>query len=63
MYAFVSNIYVTAGRYQTDRIYVITEVIYAEEFHVSVRVSINRDDVKIIHRMPLAFRLHVYDVR
>ncbi|KAK7097976.1 uncharacterized protein [Littorina saxatilis] len=61
--SLVLNLYRYAGRYQTDKIYVITEVIYAEELHVGVRVSINRDDVKILHRVPMAFRLHCFDVR
>ncbi|KAL8573437.1 hypothetical protein ACOMHN_032452 [Nucella lapillus] len=61
--SLILNLYRYSGRYRTDRIYVITEVIYAQELHVSVRVSINRDDVKIFHRVPLAFKLHSYDVR
>lgn len=61
--SLVLNLYRFSGRYRTDKMYVITEVIYAEELHVIVRVSINKDDVKILHRVPLAFRLNVYDVR
>nr|KAG5690215.1 hypothetical protein BaRGS_019011 [Batillaria attramentaria] len=61
--SLVLNLYRYSGRYRTDKMYVVTEVIYAEELHVTVRVSINKDDVKILHRVPIAFRLHVYDVR
>ncbi|PVD35125.1 hypothetical protein C0Q70_06406 [Pomacea canaliculata] len=61
--SIVLNLYRFSGRYRTDKIYVITEVIYAEELHVTVRISINHDDVKILRRVPIGFRLHTYDVR